>query len=191
MPASPATPGAPAYPAPDDLREVYQELGTAYHAIEDFRGKLLGLLPFVTASSFAATFLGDPTTKASLLKLVLSFGLLGALVTLGLFMHELNNLRRLEWLRREGYELEKRMNLDGYGFFAPQPESLFNARNAAGLIYSTTFAGWICLGLWFALPGVAIYVSLVVYLASLLFSLPLLGGIHVREERMHVPRTVP
>ncbi len=78
------------HPSDEELRVVYQELCTSYHNIAEFRSKLLGLLPFVTASSFVATMIGDPSKSLPLARLVLPFGLFGALVTLALFLYEVD-----------------------------------------------------------------------------------------------------
>ncbi len=56
---------------------------------EDFRAKLLGFLPLVTAGSFVTTIISDPGKARALSNLVLPFGLLGAIVTLGLFFYEI------------------------------------------------------------------------------------------------------
>ncbi len=94
MSANQSLSSSQSYPSGEELRMVYQELCTGYHNIEDFRSKLLGLLPFVTASSFAATMISNPTKSQALANLVLPFGALGALVTLGLFFYEAENLKR-------------------------------------------------------------------------------------------------
>jgi hypothetical protein len=169
------------HPSDEELRMVYQQLCTSYQNIAEFRSKLLALLPFVTASSFVATMIGDPSKSLPLARLVLPFGLFGALVTLALFLYEVDNLKRSTLLTAQGRTLEKAMHL--LGPFTPGPSSLFNTRNAAGLIYSTTFAGWICLALWFALPGTAIYVSLLVFVISVLLSLPFLQRLRLQVSK--------
>lgn len=177
MSANPPLQTPQVHPSDDALRLVYEQICTSYHDIEDFRGRLLGLLPFVTASSFAVTLISNPQKSQALTDLVLPFGLLGALVTLGLFFYEAENLKRSTLLTAQGRTLEKDMNI--IGPFAPHPAGLFNARNAAGLIYSTTFAGWVCLALWFALPGVAIFISLLILIVSTVLSLPFLHRLHI------------
>ncbi len=178
MSMSNSTSSAQSHPSDEEFRMVYQQLCTSYQNIQDFRAKLLGLLPFVTASSFVATIISDPAKQPALLNLVLPFGLLGAIVTLGLFFYEIENLQRATLLTVQGRELERSMNI--IGSFALHSPYLFNAHNAAGLIYSTTFAGWICLALWFMLPGIAIYVTLLIFAISLLLSLPVLKQVRTR-----------
>lgn len=78
----------------EDVRMIYQEIGTRQQNVQDFRGKLLGFLPLVTASSFVTTIISDPGKARALSNLVLPFGLLGAIVTLGLFFYEIENLKR-------------------------------------------------------------------------------------------------
>ena len=168
---SPTSP-AQAPSSDEDFRMIYQEIGTRHQSIQDFRAKLLGFLPLVTAGSFVTTILSDPGKARALSNLVLPFGLLGAIVTLGLFFYEIENLKRETLLTAQGAELEKKVNI--VGSFSLRSPLVFNAHSAAGLIYSTTFAGWVCLALWFALPGIAIYIALLILAISLLLSLPAL-----------------
>src|SRR2546430_13051880 len=143
------------HPSDEELRMVYQELCTSYHNIAEFRSKLLGLLPFVTASSFVATMIGDQSKSLPLAHLVLPFGLFGALVTLALFLYEVDNLKRSALLTAQGRTLEKAMHL--LGPFTPGPSSLFNTRNAAGPLYTTPLSGWVLLSPRFPPPGPSVF----------------------------------
>ena len=148
------------HPSNEALQAAYQQVCTSYHNVEDFRSRLLGLIPGVTAGSFIATIASNPEKSHALTNLVFPFGILGALVVLGLFFYEIENLRRATMLSIRGQWLEQAMNI--VGPFAPYPDSIFNARDAAAIIYSISFAGWVCIALWFPLPGLAIYITLLV-----------------------------
>ncbi len=160
-------------PLADDLRTVYQELCKSYQSIQDFRTNILRGLPLVASSSFAITLFSDPTKNKSLENLVLPFGVLGALVTLGFFFYELESHKRASLLAAQGRVLEETMK--SAGTFTHYRHRLFNTRNAAGLVYSTSFSGWICLALWFRLPGLAIFVALLILIGSVVLSLSLLN----------------
>lgn len=169
------------HPSNEALQVAYQQVCTSYHNVEDFRARLLGIIPGVTAGSFIATIASNPEKSQALTNLVFPFGILGALVVLGLFIYEIENLRRAALLTIRGQWLEQAMNI--VGPFAPYPDSMFNARDAAAIIYSISFAGWVCIALWFPLPGLAIYITLFVLIICAVLSLPLMRAMRVRAFR--------
>lgn len=179
MSTDPAVTTSDTHPSTEELHLIYQQLCTNYQNLIDFRLKLMGFLPFVTASSFAVTIISDPAKRQALANLVLPFGLLGALITLGLFLYEVENLKLSTAIEAEGMKLEQEMHI--LGPFAPKHPHLFNAHNSLALIFSTTFAGWICLALWFTLPGIAIYVTLAFFVVGIVLSQPFL---HRTRERV-------
>jgi len=79
------------------LLAAYSEVCRSYHAIDDFRTKLLGVLPL---TSLAGVFLIDtnksvfsPTSDAHV---ILGFaGIFAALLTLALFGYEVRGMREL------------------------------------------------------------------------------------------------
>ena len=163
------------------LQAAYQQVCTSYHNVEDFRARLLGLIPGITAGSFIATIASNPEKSHALTNLVFPFGILGALVVLGLFFYEIENLRRATMLSVRGQWLEQAMNI--VGPFAPYPDSAFNARDAAAIIYSISFAGWVCIALWFPLPGIAIYVTLLVLIVCAVLSFPYMRALQTRMRQ--------
>jgi hypothetical protein len=171
------------HPSDEEVAMVYQQICTGYQNIEDFRSKLLALVPFVTASSFVATIFSNPTKSSMLTNLVLPFGALGALITLGLYIYELENTHRLALLAARGQRIERHMNI--VGVFNHPSSPLLNDYTAADLIYLVTIAGWVCLALWFALPGLAIFVALALIVVSILLGLPAL-----RRLRRQIARNV-
>lgn len=169
------------HPSNEALQTAYQQVCTSYHNVEDFRARLLGIIPGITAGSFIATIASNPEKSQALTNLVFPFGLLGALVVLGLFFYEIENLRRATMLSIRGQWLEQAMNI--VGPFAPYPDSMFNARDAAAIIYSISFAGWVCIALWFPLPGIAIYITLVVLVVCAALSFPYMRALRTRMRQ--------
>jgi predicted membrane channel-forming protein YqfA (hemolysin III family) len=82
---------------------IYQAICTSYHAINDWRAKLLGFLPlasgagifFLLNSSFTTvTTQGKSTTITTpLTQYLLPIGIVGALVTLGLFIYDVRAIQ--------------------------------------------------------------------------------------------------
>lgn len=74
------------FKVPDDkkeaLRTAYQEVCRSYHAIADFRAKLLGLLPLASGTGIYLLAKGDTNYLVPL-------GIFGFVVTLGLFVYEI------------------------------------------------------------------------------------------------------
>jgi hypothetical protein len=79
-------------PEAETLRVAYQELSKTYNAIRDFRAKLLGFLPL--ASGGGIFLLLDNPESMSLIPI----GLVGALVTAGLWLYERHNMYRCDAL---------------------------------------------------------------------------------------------
>src|SRR5262245_14517245 len=70
------------------LQNVYQEICTSYRAIDDFRAKLLALLPFATGGGIFFLLNKDIATT-ELKPFFLPIGLFGFAITAGLFAHEI------------------------------------------------------------------------------------------------------
>jgi hypothetical protein len=140
-------------PTDETLRTAYEELCKSYHAIDDFRMKLLGLLPL---ASLAGVFLlnrealvaGSPASPS---KELIAFGtIFAALFTAALFFYELRGIRRCHNLIEEGLHLEKQLGLGHGQFYVCTAEhndpgritSALNAKFAACTIYSLVFTAW-------------------------------------------------
>ncbi len=101
---------------PEDRRVAYQEVSKNLQVIDDFRARLLALLPI---SSGAGIFLllttGDEDDLGAI-------GLVGGLVAVGLFVFELRQIRVCRHLIRVGARLEQDMGFDpGRGQFLGRP----------------------------------------------------------------------
>lgn len=140
----------------DEQLKGYEQLCASYHAIDDFRSKLLGLLPIVSGSgiflllteALAKTPLKD---VAAARQFLYPIGLFGFVVALGLFCYELYGILKCHALINAGREMEIVLNIE-QGQFRKRPRSLFYLINepfAASLIYPAVLAAWIFLALLF------------------------------------------
>lgn len=73
------------------LVTAYTEVCRSYHAVDDFRAKLMALLPF--ASGTGGAFLLAKQSQPDVAPYLGPIGLLGIGVTLGLFFYELRGLK--------------------------------------------------------------------------------------------------
>ena len=134
--------------------DIYRELCTSYRAIDDFRQKLLGILPLASGGILA--FLIDPKflggeTAGVFRQLLPGVGLLGFLVTLGLFFFELYGIRRCTYLIFVGAYLEWKSKME-HGQFRDRPPPVFGfiaEPMAAGVIYPSVMAAWIYMAMYF------------------------------------------
>lgn len=145
----------------EHLLKAYEEICKSYHAIDDFRTRLLGFLPL---SSLIGIFLLDPAKVASTeimpIKELLGFAsLFAALLTLALFGYEIRGMRRTHILVTEGFHLEQQLGIKHGQFHicveqkCPDPLddsrilTFFNSKFVACFIYSTVLMAWVFIGL--------------------------------------------
>ena len=138
--------------APDnDHREAaYNRVCESYHAIDDFRTKLLGLLPvatgtgvFLLLSKNAELATKTDAEKQQAEPFFQAIGTFGAIFTLGLLMYELFGIKRCHYLIQAGERLE--IELDVHGQFRGRPPALMKFINeplASALIYPACMAAW-------------------------------------------------
>jgi hypothetical protein len=147
------------------LTTAYNQLCASYHAVDDFRGKLLGFLPLVTGGGLV--LLTGPA-KEIREQFFAPMGLFGIFITLGLLTYELYGIKRCRVLIIQGQALERFM------FDGPVLEKAMKDRNvevrpgqftdrgnsrsnhmfsliskplAAALIYPAALAAWTYLAL--------------------------------------------
>jgi hypothetical protein len=127
------------------LLNVYSELSKTHANIMGFRAKLLTLLPL---ASGAGVFLLLQERFAGFNPgHMIAIGVFGAVVTLGLYQHELINIRWCDDLWERGSRLEKAI-FEGaarFGLFHGDPEALaglVGARGAALTIFPVTLGAW-------------------------------------------------
>lgn len=144
------------------LLETYKEICTSYHAIDEFRAKLLGILPI--ASLAAIVVVAKDLTTAGFaeggpVERLIGFGsFFGAAFTLALFLFEIRGILRCHELIQRGKAIEEELAVSGQFFTcvrqhergARSPEGVFNVKVAASVMYSLVFSAWLFLGLHFS-----------------------------------------
>ena len=145
---------------------IYQEVCRSYHAVDDFRAKLLGFLPLASGGAFLllGDALLDSQKRLVVEKYLGGIGAFGFLVTLGLFIYELRGIQRCGTLIKLGKTLEDSLGIVGQFKFRPGdvgftliPSFLginLSVTLAARLIYSTVLAAWVFFGFGGSLFGV-------------------------------------
>jgi hypothetical protein len=132
--------------------KVYGELCTSYRAIDDFRSKLLSLLPLVSGSGIFLLLNEAVTNSAKLAvasQLLAPISAFGFTITLGFFVYEIYGIRKCDALIDAGKCLERLIGVE-YGQFGRRPRSVLRIINeplAAGVIYPAVLAAWLFLAL--------------------------------------------
>ena len=128
-------------PSAEDLRSVYEEICRHYHGIDDFRARLLALLP-VASGAGGVLILAEKETVRDHLGPI---GLFGAVVTLGLFVYELRGMQKCTALIKVGAAIETKMRVEE-GPFRTKPKGylrgLIDARTAGCIVYLAVLAAW-------------------------------------------------
>jgi hypothetical protein len=138
---------------------VYSQLCESYRAIDDFRSKLLALLPAITGASILLTSKESPNL---LTEWSPQFGIFGGLITCGLFIYEIYGIRKCAALIRAGKELE--ISGQVHGQFCSRPQAVWGWINeplAAAIIYPVVLASWWIVGFLRILSGQTISLSVV------------------------------
>ncbi|WP_346291961.1 hypothetical protein [Sphaerothrix gracilis] len=142
------------------LLHTYEEICKSYHAIDDFRTKLLGLLPL--SSLLGIFLLGEENLISDINRsspeLIAFISLFAATFTLALFIYEIRGTLRCNNLIKRGEEIEALLKVKGQFYVCREEHcnkqtstnriaNIFNAKLAACLMYSSVFAAWIFMGL--------------------------------------------
>jgi hypothetical protein len=166
----------------DEVKTVYLETCASYHRIDDFRGKLLALLP--TVSGFGVLFLlrdMADSENTTVPKLVTAAALFGLLVSLGLYFYELRGAQRCVRLSQVAKDLEGQLGVVN-GQFTRWPHSVgrfINEPMAAAIIYPAALSAWVYI-------AIVLHSTIcAVVAASAVFLFGFFGGwifyLHVRE----------
>jgi hypothetical protein len=126
---------------------AYERACTSYEAITEFRAKLLALLPLATGTG-AFLLLQKQDATPQIRQLLGPIGLLGIVVTAGLFFYELRGMQRCARLEVQACILEEKLGLcKETGPFKGQPKRSWREMlgpPAAGLIiYIATAFTWL------------------------------------------------
>ena len=128
-----------------DRRHLYEQICSSYRAIDEFRAKLLALLP-LAAGSGIFLLVGNQTQAGRIAPYLPAVGLFGFVVTLGLFLFELHGTLKCSHLIKAGAKLEEDLGFnkkDGQFIYRPLGIIYFiNEPIAAGIIYPAVLAAW-------------------------------------------------
>jgi hypothetical protein len=143
--------------ASQHIELAYNQLCTSYHNIDDFRARLLGLLPLASGGGIALLASSPGGLPQSFLA---PAGVFGFMIVFGLFLFELFGITKCAELIDQGKRLERRMGLSEAQFIS-RPQgivgSLISEPWASAVVYSAVLASWSLLVTRSAL-GVAIAV---------------------------------
>jgi len=139
------------------LLGLYEEICKSYHALDDFRMKLLGLLPLTSLvgifglASDSLISLTIPNPR----QLIAFIGIFAAAFTLALFIYEMRGILRCHDLIQRGKDIETQLEIKGQFWvcveeheckrssrWIERTRSFLDAKLAACVIYSTVFAAW-------------------------------------------------
>ena len=131
----------------EGLLLAYAELCRSYNEIRAFRARLLSLLPLASTGGIFLLLNNEISAMSPITIVVL--GILGCLVTTGLYIYERHNMERCHRLIRIGAKWEEqKLNLDNGQFMmrvnGKEMGIVSGSRYqlAAGLIYGAVFLGW-------------------------------------------------
>jgi len=136
----------------DALKTAYQEVGSSCRAIEDFRAKLLGLLPLASGAGIFLLVNGSSNDLARKAFLLAPVGLFGCAITLGLSVLEGRLQIRNGSLIHAGKQIESLMGIPG-PFTLRAPSDFLGNSLAASIIYSAVLSAWIFLVVFSLWPG--------------------------------------
>ena len=90
----------------ENLRTVYNQLCTSYHNVDDFRAKLLGLLPIASGAAIFG-LVHEPTNEIQ--NYLFQIGLFGVFITFGLLVYELKGIQKCIGFIEEGIKIERKL----------------------------------------------------------------------------------
>jgi hypothetical protein len=122
-----------------DLIKIYDTCSEGYHKVDDFRAKLLGILPLASGIAVLSSLYIEQKhdDKYFLNEHHIAIGLFGLVVTFGLLVYELKGIEKCTTFTKLGKWVESQMEtnvethekLVGKGFFRPPgvlPHSQYN-----------------------------------------------------------------
>ena len=91
---------------PETLQKQYEEVCRSFRAIDEFRAKLMGFLPLASGVGWIAL----ATSKDALPKAIrILVGIVGAIITVGLYIYEARGAQRCLELKGVARNLEKQL----------------------------------------------------------------------------------
>jgi hypothetical protein len=155
-----------------DLGTFYGEISSSYRAIDDFRTKLLGLLPIATGTAVTLLLrggIGDGSQSPGVRESLGASGALGLLFTLGLFAYELHGMKKCHGYIFIGRRVEQMLGIPGQFVVRPPAVGRFiNEPLAASVIYPASLAAWAFTGLAAVSLRLAVVVAVSCFVAGFL-----------------------
>lgn len=128
-----------------NLVAAYQAACDRHHQIDEFRGKLLALLPAVSGAGGLVLLKYNSTFKDYLT----AIGIYGFAATLGLFIYELYGISVCKRIIEQAAGLEEKLDIpDGMGQYRDRKRDsklhrFFEAEMASWVVYIVVLAGWL------------------------------------------------
>jgi hypothetical protein len=167
---------------------LYERVCDSYQAVDDFRMKLLGLLPVATGTAVFLLLSGDkvvqPDASGRAAVALLAIGAFGFLFTSGLLAYELFGIKKCHYLIATGTDLERELRLAGQ--FRSRPRELagfINEPFASAIIYPASLAAWVFLALALVSEIVAGVAAVLVFLVGCLGTYLGVKRVKVNQER--------
>jgi hypothetical protein len=145
---------------PEILKHQYEQVCASYHAIDDFRGRLLALWPILGGAAGAVALLVAEGKSTGVL---VSLGVFGFLVSCGVGLYEWTQTLRCVELRDAACRLEKDMDLlpeqaqflsqkEGYNLRSALKGELEEGKfvrtgNASAVVYFSVIVGWLIIAI--------------------------------------------
>jgi hypothetical protein len=156
----------PSEPDPADIRVAYQEVCKSPNVIDDFRARLLALLPLSSGAGIFLLLATTPDGNVSNQDYLGAIGVIGGLISVGLFAFEVRQILVCRHLIRVGANLERDYmhfgKVDGQFLGRPPPplpplpsndreksrgissyaSYAVSVIMASSIVYLTVIAGW-------------------------------------------------
>ncbi|MFY9618752.1 MAG: hypothetical protein WAQ99_02980 [Pyrinomonadaceae bacterium] len=139
------------------LLGVYQEICKSHQAVDEFRMKLLGLLPLASLAGIFLLGRSDIQSGSAGMQnhsqLIAFIGIFAAIFTLALFMYEIRGILKCHDLILSGRKIENTLGIHGQFWVCEKQQeeskthSIFNAITTACFTYAFVFTGWVFLTL--------------------------------------------
>lgn len=130
--------------ARDTLVHAYEAVCNRHQQIDDFRGKLLALLPIASGAAGLLLLSKSDTWDRYLTPI----GIYGFAATLGLFIYELHGISNCKRIMNQAGDLEGKLHIPkGMGQFRDRPKDplhlLIGPGMASWIVYLSVLAGWL------------------------------------------------
>jgi hypothetical protein len=184
----------------DDERRLiaaYSELCNRHQQIDDFRGKLLALLPIASGAAILVLLRGY---SVAIEKYLLPVDIYGFAITLDLFIYELHGIAVCKRIMEQAEGLERDMNIPKHrGQYRDRNQNVLHriieVEMAPWIVYLSVIAGWIYIasvggGWWhnrssnvFKGPILIVIVAVAVVLFKWFYAVFLEGRVRRRVRR--------